>query len=328
MKAEQAHAFWLREPGAGEIRRQVLAGAAEGEVQVRALFSGISRGTETLVYRGEVPASEHQRMRAPFQAGDFPAPVKYGYSSVGVVEQGPETLRGRTVFCLHPHQTRYVVPATAVHVLPDGLPPERAVLAAGMETAINALWDAPPRLGDRIAVIGAGTIGCLAAWLAAAVPGTRVQLVDINPARAAVVAGLGVEFASPESVSGDCDLVVHASASAAGLACALRVAGLEATVLELSWYGSREPAVPLGANFHAGRLLLRSSQVGTVAAQQRPRWSHAARLRLALSMLGDARLDFLVSGEDAFEDLPAVLSRLAAPGADALCHRIRYPALD
>ena len=324
MSVPPARAFWLREPGAGEIRAEPLPPPGEDEALVRTRFSGISRGTETLVFRGEVPPAEHQRMRAPFQSGDFPAPVKYGYSSVGVVEQGPPDLVGREVFCLYPHQDRYVVPAGALQPLPDGVPAGRAVLAANLETAVNALWDAPPRVGDRVAVVGAGTVGCAVAWLAGRIPGTRVELVDTDPARAAVAEALGARFAHPDAVSAGCDLVVHASASAEGLATALAAAGPEATVLELSWYGSRAPAIPLGANFHAGRLLLRSSQVGSVAPAQRPRWTHAARLRLALSLLRDPVLDVLVSGEDRFDDLPAVMAGLAAAGAGALCHRLRY----
>ena len=161
------------------------------------LHSGVSRGTETLVFRGGVPASQYAAMRAPFQDGDFPGPVKYGYLNVGVVEQGPPQLRGRTVFCLYPHQTAYVVPAEAVVVVPDDVPPARAVLAGTVETAVNALWDAAPLLGDRIAVVGAGMVGCCVARLLAGFPGCRVTLVDVDAARADVAAALGVDFALP-----------------------------------------------------------------------------------------------------------------------------------
>ena len=178
MTASSAQACWLVEPGRAELRTETLPEPTADQVRVRTLHSGISRGTETLVFRGEVPASEFERMRAPFQAGDFPGPVKYGYSSVGIVEAGPAALLGRAVFCLFPHQTRYVVPADAVHVLPDGVPPARAVLAANLETAVNALWDAAPRVGDRIAVVGGGVVGLLVAWLAGRMPGCAVQVVD------------------------------------------------------------------------------------------------------------------------------------------------------
>ncbi len=321
----QASAFWVAEPGRGEIRREVLPDPAPGDALVRTLCSGISRGTESLVFRGEVPPSEYRAMRAPFQGGDFPGPVKYGYCSVGVVEEGPENLAGRTVFCLHPHQTRFRVPADALHPLPDEVPPGRAVLAANLETAINGLWDAAPRIGDRIAVIGAGTLGCLVAWLAGQVPGCRVELIDLNPRRAAIAAALGVGFASPDEATPESDLVIHTSGSPAGLAQGLGIAGFEATVLELSWYGTREVPLPLGQGFHRRRLTIRSSQVGSVATAQRARWDHRRRMALALSLLADPVLDQLITGEDAFDDLPAVQARLALDPGDTLMHRIRYP---
>jgi len=318
-------ACWLVAPGRAEIRSASLAALADDAVQVRTLHSAISRGTEMLVFAGQVPPGEYQRMRAPFQEGDFPAPVKYGYANVGVVEQGPAAWQGRHVFCLYPHQTRYIVPADAVQLLPDSLPPARAVLAANMETAVNALWDAAPRLGDRVAVVGAGVVGLLAAWLAARVPGCQVQLIDTNPARAGIARHLGVAFADPEHATPEADLVIHASGNPQGLATALRLAAFEATVLELSWYGSREVAVPLGEAFHSRRLQLRSSQVGHVAGAQRARWSHARRMQLALRLLCDPALDALVTGNAAFDDLPAVLARLADGAPEVLCQRIDYP---
>jgi threonine dehydrogenase-like Zn-dependent dehydrogenase len=263
-------------------------------------------------------------MRAPFQTGDFPAPVKYGYCNVGVVERGPESLQGREVFVLYPHQTRYVVPAAAAHLLPEGVPPGRAVLAANLETAINGLWDARPHIGDRITVIGAGTVGCLVAWLATGVPGCTVQLVDVNPARADIARALGVMFAEPSHATADADLVVHASGAPDGLALALRVAGDEATVVEMSWYGDRIVPLELGAAFHARRLTMVSSQVGRIALAQRTRWDYRRRLQLALDLLRDPALDALISGESAFDQLPQVMAELTATPGNVLCHRIRY----
>ncbi|MGW2827126.1 zinc-dependent alcohol dehydrogenase [Streptomyces sp. NPDC001443] len=318
-----ARAFWLRSPGHGEVRELTLAEPAEDEVVVRSLWSGISRGTETLVFRGGVPASQHAVMRAPFQEGDFPGPVKYGYLNVGVVEEGPDELVGRTVFCLYPHQTRYVVPVSAVTVVPDGVPAERAVLAGTVETAVNALWDAAPLVGDRIAVVGGGMVGCSVAALLARFPGVRVQLVDADPARAAVAEALGVGFAGPEHALGECDLVVHASATEQGLARSLELLRAEGTVIELSWYGDRKVALPLGEAFHSRRLTVRGSQVGTVSPARANR-SYADRLALALDLLADPALDALVTGESAFEDLPEVMPRLASGEIPALCHRVRY----
>ncbi len=291
---------------------------------VRTLYSAVSRGTETLVFRGEVPPSEYSSMRAPFQAGDFPAPVKYGYVNVGRVERGPAALLGRLVFCLYPHQTRYIVPAASVVPIPREVPATRAVLAANLETAVNGLWDLSPAIGDRIAVVGAGAVGCLCAWLAARIPGCRVELIDINPKRGDVAAQLGVDFALPADASAEADAVLHCSGSPEGLATALRIAGFEATVLEMSWYGSRPVAVPLGEAFHARRLSLRSSQVGTVAPAQRSRWSHRRRLALALDLLADPILDCLITSESAFEELPDVIARLAGNPGHTICHRIYY----
>ena len=325
MADSQAHACWLVEPGCAELRVETLLEPTAEQVRVRTLHSGISRGSETLVYRGEVPVSEYGRMRAPFQSGDFPGPVKYGYSSVGVVEAGPAALRGRAVFCLFPHQSHYVVPADSVHLLPDGVPPARAVLAANLETAINVLWDAAPLLGDRISVVGGGAVGLLIAWLAGRLPGCAVQVVDTQGARRDVAQRLGVDFAVPEAARGEADLLVHASGRSEGLATALRLAAFEATVVELSWYGQRDVSVALGGAFHSRRLTLKSSQVSQVAVAQRSRWSHRRRIELALSLLTERTLDALITDAAPFEALPAVLARLAASGSDTtLCHRIDY----
>ncbi|MEU8650756.1 zinc-binding alcohol dehydrogenase [Streptomyces sp. NPDC048737] len=318
-----ARAFWTGSPGHGEIRDVTLPDPAEDEVVVRSLYSGISRGTETLVFRGGVPQSQHAVMRAPFQEGDFPAPVKYGYLNVGVVEEGAQELVGRTVFSLFPHQTRFVVPASAVTVVPDSVPAGRAVLAGTVETAVNALWDAAPLVGDRIAVVGGGMVGCSVAALLRRFPGVRVQLVDADPARAKTAEALGVGFASPEEALGGCDLVVHASATEQGLARSLELLTAEGTVLELSWYGDRKVSLPLGEAFHSRRLVIRSSQVGTVSPRRANR-SYADRLALALELLADPALDALVTGESAFDELPEVMPRLASGAIPALCHRVRY----
>ncbi|WP_330336770.1 zinc-dependent alcohol dehydrogenase [Streptomyces sp. NBC_00557] len=319
-----ARAFWLRSPGLGELRDITLAEPGEDEVVVRALYSGVSRGTETLVFRGGVPQSQHAVMRAPFQEGEFPAPVKYGYLSVGEVEEGPAGLVGRTVFCLYPHQTRYAVPVNAVTVVPETVPAARAVLAGTVETAVNALWDAAPLIGDRIAVVGGGMVGCSVAALLARFPGVRLQLVDADPARAETAEALGVDFATPDGALGDCDLVVHASATEAGLTRALQLLAPEGTVVELSWYGDRRVTLPLGEAFHSRRLTVRSSQVGTVAPAARAGRGYAERMALALDLLADPALDALITGESDFEQLPDLMPKLASGEIPALCHRIRY----
>jgi 2-desacetyl-2-hydroxyethyl bacteriochlorophyllide A dehydrogenase len=324
MPRDEARAFWVVEPGRGEIRTETLAPPSAGDVVIDALYSGISRGTEALVFNGQIPSSEWTRMRAPFQAGDFPAPVKYGYAVVGRVDRGPDGLAGRTVFVLHPHQTRFIVPADAVHPLPEDVAPARAVLAANLETAINGLWDGRPHVGDRIAVIGAGTVGTLVAWAAARIMGCDVELVDVNPKRAAVARALGVPFAEPAGAKREADLVIHASGAPAGLALALDVAGVDATIVELSWYGRQDVPLPLGGAFHAKRLTIASSQVGRIAASQRSRWDTRRRMQLALRLLRDQTLDALVTGESKFDTLPDVMATLARGPGDTLCHRVRY----
>jgi threonine dehydrogenase-like Zn-dependent dehydrogenase len=315
-------ALWLRAPGECEIRPAELPEPGPDDVVVRTLYSGVSRGTESLVFRGGVPASQHAAMRAPFQEGDFPAPVKYGYLNVGVVERGP--LSGRTVFCLYPHQTRYVVPAAAVTPVPDGLPAARAILAGTVETAVNAVWDAAPQIGDRIAVVGAGMVGAGVARVLAGIPAARVQLVDVDERKAALAGALGVEFATPDAAVGGCDLVVHASATEAGLARCLELAAAEGTVVELSWYGDRQVRVPLGEWFHSRRLTLRSSQVGTVSPARAIRKGYPERLAVALQLLADPAFDALVTSECLFDELPVVLPRLISDEPSALCLRVRY----
>lgn len=322
-----ARALWVTAKGKCEIRRAELPDRpADGEVrpdqvEVRTLWSAVSRGTETLVLQGHVPETEYSRMRAPFQEGEFPWPVKYGYLNVGVVERGPAELEGRTVFCLYPHQTRYVVPSSAVTVVPPEVPPARAVLAGTVETAVNALWDAAPLIGDRVAVVGGGMVGCSVAALLARFPGVSVQLVDTDTARQTTAAALGAGFALPDQARDNCDLVVHASGTEQGLVRSLELLATEGKVIELSWYGDRKVSLPLGEIFHSRRLTVRSSQVGTIG---RARRGFAERISLALELLADSAFDALITGQSHFDDLPRVMTRLSQGELPALCHRIDY----
>ncbi|GAA1962690.1 zinc-binding alcohol dehydrogenase [Nocardioides panacihumi] len=331
MTVTTARAFVVARPGVGEIREVALPDPGPDDVLVRTLHSGISRGTETLVFRGEVPEDQRERMRAPFQTGDLPGAVAYGYLNVGLVEAGPDELLGRTVFCLHPHQTAYVVPAGAVVPVPEGVPAQRAVLAGTVETAVNALWDAAPLVGDRVAVVGAGMVGCCVARLLSRIPGAQVTLVDVDKERAVTAAALGVGFATPDEAldpaGGERDLVVHTSATGEGLQLAVELLADEGTVLELSWYGDRPVELALGGAFHSRRLRIVASQVGTVAPARRSRRSTTDRLALALALLRDDAFEALLSGRSPFEELPDVMARLAA-GQAALCHTIDYPHAD
>ncbi len=319
----QARALWITSAGTVALRPENVAAHGDSFAVVRTLFSGISRGTEALVFAGGVPESERDRMRAPYQCGNFGFPIKYGYSNVGLVEQGPPDLLGKCVFCLYPHQDLYAVPASALAVLPQGVPAWRAVLGPNMETALNVIWDSGLAAGDRVAVIGCGVVGALAAYLAARVPGTDVVIVDVQPGRQRIAETFGCRFALPDASPQDCDVVIHTSASSAGLETSIACAGAEATIVEASWYGSEAAVVGLGGTFHSQRLKLISSQVGRLNAARLPRWTLRRRLEAALSLLADDRLDVLVSGETPFAEAERTYASLLADPA-TLCHRFRY----
>jgi threonine dehydrogenase-like Zn-dependent dehydrogenase len=316
-------ALWIVGPGHAELRPVDPALPGEDQVRVRALVSGISRGTERLVFHGKVPSGEWDRMRCPFQEGAFPHPVKYGYAMVGRIEAGPVERIGQRVFSLYPHQNVFCLPADAAVPVPDAVTTERAALAAQMETALNATWDARPCAGDRIAVVGGGAIGALTAYLCARLPGTDVTLIDINPKRAQLAAALGLTYATPDDAPTGCDLVFHASGTSAGLNLAFSLAGFEADVIEMSWFGDTPVAVNLGAAFHSQRLSLRASQVGSVAPARRTRWTHHRRLAKALALCADPRLDALVGEETPFAQIPGRLNSILSD-PDTLCHLIRY----
>lgn len=317
-------ALWYEAPGRVALRPAVPGDLHAGSALVRTLWSGISRGTERLVFSGQVPASEYERMRGPNQEGEFPHPVKYGYCAVGRVEAGPEALIGRHVFALHPHQEMFIQPGDRLTVIPDDVPARRAVLAANMETALNALWDSGAGPGDRIAIVGAGVVGLLVTALAAALPGADVTLIDVDPERAAIAHLFGAAFALPDHASLEADVVFHTSGVPAGLDTALALAGQEATVIELSWYGDKAVTAMLGRAFHSRRLRLISSQVGQVAASRRPRWTYARRMATAMRLLADPRLDALMGAELPFESLPETLPAVFAPGVSGLAPVIRY----
>ena len=319
-----ARQFWVKSPGQSEIRHARLGPRNDGDVLVRTLFTGISRGTESLVFRGEVPPSMYESMRAPFQEGTFPGPVKYGYSSVGVVEEGITSLVGKPVFCLYPHQDLYHVPVTAVQPVPEGVPAKRAVLAANMETAVNILWDARPCVGDRVVIIGAGVVGFLVAILCQGIPGCEVTVVDPMETRKSVAAHLGLVCQSEVPTRSSADVVVHSSGTAQGLRAALTVAGEEATIIDASWYGTKDVPLPLGERFHSARLTIKSSQVGRLPVDRLTRWTRNSRLTLALELLCDKRLDVLINRQGSFETLPAVMNELSNGPGETLCYLVHY----
>lgn len=296
-----------------------------GDVLIKSAWSGLSRGTEKLIYEGRVPRSEYARMRAPFQEGELPFPVKYGYCAVGIVEEGPEETIGRAVFALHPHQDVFAVPASAAVPVPDGVPLKRAILAANMETALNAVWDSGAGPCDRVLVVGAGTVGLLIANLLGRIPGVELFVADINQARRELARDFGARFLHPGETAGlEADIAFHTSATAAGLQTCFDACGFEGRVIEVSWYGDRETPVGLGGAFHAKRLGIVSSQVGAVSPSRRPRWPHRRRQEAALSLLRDPRLDALITHEVAFSGLPQALPELLRDGADVLTAAVRY----
>lgn len=312
----QARAFWAVAAGLGAIREECLVPPGPDESLVHARASGVSRGTEALVFRGHVPVSQYEQMRAPLMGGAFPFPVKYGYAVAGVTDVG------RRVFVLHPHQDLFVAPTTMCIPIPDAVPFSRAVLAANLETAINIFWDASPLVGERMLVVGAGAVGLLTASLLAQVPGARVTIVDIDLGRASLATHFGCTFALPSAAPGNQELIVHTSASEAGLRLALALAAYEGRIIEASWYGDVAPAVPLGEAFHAARLKIVASQVGAIAPAMRGRRTHAERMVIALDMLSDSIYDVLLEGPTSFDDLPLRMPDILRPGG--LCHVITY----
>ena len=319
----KAQAYWVDSPGHASIRETLLPEVGPDDVLVRTLYSGISRGTETLVYLGRVPESQHKSMQCPHQEGGFTFPIKYGYITVGVVETGNE-MEGQYVFCLHPHQTHFVVPHHTVTPLPEGLDPQLAVLAANLETAVNGVWDANPQPGERISVIGAGVVGALVGWRLRQVTGAPVELVDVNPARSVLAATLGLDFRTPDSASKECDLIVHASGARAGLLAALESAACDGRIIEMSWYGDTPVALPLGEAFHSRRLTIQCSQVGQIPPHMRNEWTYFKRMNLVLELLRDhPYLSCLISGESDFQGLPQTMADLVVSDS-VLCHRVHY----
>lgn len=323
-KNNDARALWYVAPGQAELRPATIGDVGSDSILVRTLYSGLSRGTERLIFEGKVPEAEWSRMKAPAQEGEFPFPVKYGYAAVGVVEAGASALIGKHVFVLYPHQDRFAVKAERAFIIPDNVPPRRAVLAANMETALNIIWDGGAQAADTITIVGGGIVGMLVASLASRLPGAKVTLVDIEPSREAIARHFGVNFSLPDNAPGEADLVIHSTASTAGLALALQLAGVEGTIVEASWYGDAKVNVALGDAFHSRRLRLISSQVGNVCAQRAKRWTTRRRLEAAIGLLTDERLDVLIGEEVPFAELPQQLSRLLSPKASGLGALVRY----
>lgn len=323
MTAETARALIYTNPGRAEISEVPLDPLLDDQVEVRTIATALSRGTERLVFHGLVPVSEHERMKAPFQAGKFSFPIKYGYCAVGTISDGPSNLLGRNVFCLHPHQSHFRVPIEMVNLLPESLDPARAVLAANAETAVNAIWDAKLKPGSQVLVVGAGLVGCLIAAFLSLRGDLRVTCCDILPHRAATLSEFDVSFVTQPEGS-VYQTAFHCSASAAGLQTAIDALSFEGEVIELSWFGDKPVPLILGGAFHSQRLAIRSSQVGHVAASRRASTGYRERMAEALRLLGDPRLDAFVTEEIAFEAVPDALPRLLGDDPSCIATRIVY----
>ncbi len=324
-----ATALWSSGQHTAALQSDPLASPEPGQVLVMALHSAISRGTESLVYAGGVPESVGDSMRAPFQQGNFAGPVKYGYLSVGVVtavgDDHDRHLLARRVFCLYPHQDRYVVPREALTLVPDGVPSARAALAGVLEVAINVIWDTAPAFGDRIAVIGCGLVGASVAMVLSQFPLQRFTLVDPAPRSESLAQSLGASWATPGNLIGEFDIVIHCSGTQEGLALGLSALAYEGEIIEASWFGQNSPDVPLGHDFHAKRLSIRCSQVSSVAAGNRARRTRADRMALAMEQLHRPIYDDLITGRSPFDQLPHTLAEVSAGLRPGWLEVIDYP---
>lgn len=318
----QARAIWYTGDGSGVALRDANMGT--GELLLKTVASGLSRGTERTVAQGMVPRSEWDRMALPTQEGSFALPIKYGYACVARIVQGPPDILNRLVFTMHPHQNLFRAHRDAVHVLPVDLPIRRATLAANMETALNAIWDAQVPNGAPVAVIGGGLIGCLVAYLANRIGKSDVTLIDKIGERAKTASELRVSFATATNRLSPCHTVFHTSGSEQGLKDAIHALDFEGQVVEMSWYGDREISVPLGGTFHAQRLSIRCSQVGHVAPSRRASTTYADRMRTAIGLLDDPALDVLLTHDIAFENAERDLPLRLAADADGIATTISY----
>jgi hypothetical protein len=300
----EARALWFVGPGHAVLRHETIAAHSAGEVcTVRSLYSAVSGGSERLVLAGRVPADLHPSMRVPYMDGDFRFPVKYGYSLVGTVEQGPQHLLGRVVHLLHPHQDICIVDSADVFPVPESIPAPRATLASNMETAVTAIWDARPLLGERVLIVGFGYIGALIGQILGAMPGIDLRIVELDDRRRELARKLGHHLEAPGGNT-EFDLAIHTSGSPAGLQEAIDRLGMEGRVVEVSWYGTTEATLRLGGTFHSQRKTIIASQVSHLPAFQTPRWDRLRRKQLVFSLLRDPAFDHLLSDPIPFEQLP------------------------
>ncbi|MEM9671559.1 MAG: zinc-binding alcohol dehydrogenase [Bacteroidota bacterium] len=315
-------ALWHLSERESSIRSQSLPPLKTDECLIESLFSLVSSGTETLVANGQVPAELQDSMQVPYMEGSFGFPLKYGYSLVGKVIEGSENLVDRYVHLLHPHQQHCVVKETDVTVIPEGIPPQRAVLASNLETALNAVWDSHLSAGDRVLVVGMGLIGSLVALLASQFPATQIRVAETDPTRQSLAREQGFSLYDPSDTP--FDVAFHSSGSSTGLQTAIDAVGYEGQVIELSWYGTRSAEVKLGGSFHQQRKQIISSQVSQLPAHRQARWDYRRRKQTVLDLLQDDGWDDFLTATVDFTDVPALFDQLRLGDRSQLSWTLRY----
>jgi 2-desacetyl-2-hydroxyethyl bacteriochlorophyllide A dehydrogenase len=324
IKSPIATAVWFPRRRAVELREEEVPSVGPDEIRVRTLASGISQGTEMLVYRGDVDSG--LALDLPTLSGSFALPIKYGYASVGQIEeagsqigledsrfQGQRIKEGDLVFVHHPHQTEFVVPASMAVVLPETLDPECGVFFANAETALNVVLDAHPRLGDRIVIFGQGVVGLLITQMTR-LAGAR-PIIAVEPAKKrqelSRLAGADAVLDPQENLGEQvrdltdgigADIVIEASGNPEALTQALDCAATQGMVVVCSWYGTKSVSVPLGGHFHRGRLRIVSSQIGMLDPGIQPRWSRDRRASTARDLLEQLELLPLITHRIPFAD--------------------------
>lgn len=291
---------------------------------IKTLFTAISPGTEYLVYSGGVPKKLYVEMRCPYMGGDFSFPIKYGYSLVGQVLDGPTSLKGKLIHTLHPHQDYARISAEDVYVIPDGISPQRATLASNMETALNAIWDSGVNIGDKVLIVGFGIIGSLIARILSFIPQVEVDVLDVQPAKITLIEQLGFSIYKEEKEK-KYDLAFHTSGSGPGLQTSINNVGLEGKIIETSWYGDKEVNLCLGETFHSQRKLIISSQVSHLPACKSARWDYKRRKEVVFQLLLHPEFDAHITHTIAFHNLPKLFQSLKKNRCQELSYLVYYP---
>ncbi|MEN0004557.1 MAG: zinc-binding alcohol dehydrogenase [Bacteroidota bacterium] len=320
-QSTHSNALWHLSSSTSSLLSSAIPAPKEGQCLVKSEFSLISLGTERLVASGAVPVDLHQNMRVPYMEGSFELPVKYGYSLVGQVVTQGYPLSGKKVHLMHPHQSYCIVEAEALTLIPEKVPIRRAVLASNLETAVNAVWDSQVQIGDRVLVVGFGMIGALTALLLQQIAGVEVYIAERLPQRRALAQQLDFQLLAEET---DFDITFHTSSSSSGLQMAIDRLGYEGTSVELSWYGTKEVSMQLGASFHQQRKRLIASQVGQVPGSKQNRWDYRRRKQLVFQLLQQEKFDQLLTHEISLSEAPALFGKLREGTLEGIGWTIKY----